>query len=71
VNPWLLAVALLLAISCAFGGMSLGRKLERQVWQERDLAKAEKMIVQVRKEAEVRETTPRGQQPSLRRMACW
>lgn len=54
-NPWLLVVALGLAIACGFGGMKVGAKLERQEWQEREITKKDRIIVQIQKEVEVRE----------------
>lgn len=44
-NPWLLVGALMLAVSTGIAGFGIGKKLERQQWQERDLATAQKVIV--------------------------
>lgn len=54
-NPWLLVAVLGLAISCVFGGMKLGAKLERQEWQDKELVRKDRIIVQIQKQVEVRE----------------
>lgn len=39
-NPYTILGGVLLLIAVAFGGASVGRKLERQKWQEKELATA-------------------------------
>lgn len=44
-NPWLIVGALLLAAATGAGGIRIGMQMERTGWQEKEIARADKIIV--------------------------